>query len=172
MEKERLGLSRYLSLTGVFFIALCACSCAVPRVVIIEDPLSAAEHNDLGVIYEQKNLPDLARNEYLKAAGKKDTWWLPLFNLGNLCYAQGDFTDAEQYYRRALALDSTNTDAMNNLANLLCDIGKESEAFDLIKEALCLKRKPEYLDTYRRLLEGIDQENAGKQDMEDKKSGT
>lgn len=172
MEKKRFGLSRSFSLTGVLLIVFLACSCSAPRVVVLKDPLSAAEHIDLGVIYEQKNMLDLARKEYLKAAEKEDTWWLPLFNLGNLSYLKRDLTAAERYYRRALALDSSNTDVMNNLANLLCDTGHESEAFDLIKKALCLKRKPEYLDTYMRLLESIEQEDTDDQRLEVPGSGT
>lgn len=160
MGKERLGLSRYLSLMmAIFFILVTSCS--APRVVILKDPLTATEHNDLGVAYERRGLQDLAEKEYYKALEKEPGWWLPCFNLGNLFYLNGDYMLAQIYYRRALNLDSTNTDVMNNLANVLHDLGQEKEAMELISKALCVERKPEYLDTYRKLF-GTFQEEGGK----------
>jgi hypothetical protein len=48
--------------------------------VIMRDALSAAEHNDLGVVYEKKGLFSLAEKEYGKALEKDRSWPLPLFN--------------------------------------------------------------------------------------------
>jgi len=136
----------------VLLAALFICSCSTPRLVIMKDPLNSAEHNDLGLIYEQKGMFDLAQKEYLKAAEKDGSWALPLFNLGNLSYGRGDLPAAEQYYRRALALDDTNTDVMNNLANVLHELGRNSEAAELISKALSRERRPEYLDTYEKIV--------------------
>lgn len=138
----------------------------MPRMVILHDPLTASEHNDLGVIYEQKGQLDLAEKEYLKAVQKDKKWYLPLFNLGNLAYQKPDLEKAEGYYRRALALDSTNPDVMNNLACLLHDICLDHEAGELITKALSIERKPEYIDTYKKIMgyfpeEGEDEETTG-----------
>ncbi len=124
----------------------------MPRVVVLKDPLTATEHNDLGVAYERKGLYDLARKEYLLAAEKEPTWDLPLFNLGNLSYGRSDLVSAEGYYRRALALDGNNPDVMNNLANLLHDISLDHEASLLISRALEIECRPEYLDTYKKIM--------------------
>jgi Flp pilus assembly protein TadD len=126
-------------------------SCAMPRIVILKDPLSAQEHNDLGLAYEQKDMYELAEKEYGKAAGKQKDWAVPLFNLGNLYYKQGNLKKAEEYYRHALDLDRNNPDIMNNLANLLKDENRTAEAKEMIHQALAIQRKAEYLDTYRRI---------------------
>ncbi len=159
MEKEGLCISRHPSLIGMLFLALFVSSCSAPRIIILKDPLTATEHNDLGVVYEQKGMLDLAEKEYFKALEKENDWWLPYFNLGNLFYKKGDLMIAEIYYRRALDYDSTNTDIMNNLANLLHERSRETEAVELITKALCAERKPEYLDTYRKLM-GTPKEDA------------
>jgi tetratricopeptide (TPR) repeat protein len=161
MEKARLRLShrhplKRASVCALLLIASCTllltASCAMPRMVILRDPLTASEHNDLGVIYEQKGQLDLAEKEYLKAVQRDGKWYLPLFNLGNLYYSKSDLEKAEGFYRRALALDSTNPDVMNNLACLLHDISLDHEAGELITKALSIERKPEYIDTYRKIM--------------------
>ena len=152
MAEKRFPLSRHLSLTGAILVLLMlACSCALPKIIVFEDPLTAKEHNDLGLAYEQKGMWDLAEKEYLKAAEKQKDWHVPPFNLGNLSYRQKDLERAEKYYRRALDLDRDNPDTMNNLANLLFEKGSPEEAKQLIERALSLQPKPEYLDTYRRI---------------------
>lgn len=151
MEEKRFGLSAHPSLKALLLVFLLLCSCSMPQVVIMEDPLSASEHNDLGVIYERKGNPDLAEQEYLKAAGKEKSWPVPLFNLGNLSYAKGDLARAENCYRRCLALDEADADAMNNLANVLYDLGKSGEALTLIQRAIAREPRPEYFDTYEKI---------------------
>ncbi len=148
MEKERLGLSARLPLKAFLPVLILLWSCSMPRIVVLEDPLSASEHNDLGVIYERSGKIDLARKEYLKAAEKDASWPVPLFNLGNLAYAQGDPAQAERFYRRCLALDGTDADVMNNLAHVLHEMGRDIDALEFIERALAVERKPEYLSTY------------------------
>ncbi len=148
MEKERLGLSARLPLKAFLPVLLLLWSCSMPRIVVLEDPLSASEHNELGVIYERGGDPVLARQEYLKAAKKDASWPVPLFNLGNLAYARGDPDRAAHFYRRCLALDGTDADVMNNLAHVLHELGEDTEALELIERALARERRAEYLDTY------------------------
>ena len=125
----------------------------MPQVVIIEDTLTAEQHSDLGVIYENKGLFDLAEKEYGLASGKRKDWAVPRFNLGNLFYKRGDFGKAEGFYREALDRDPGNPDALNNLANALLMQGRRGEAKALVEKALAVERKEEYLDTYRRIVE-------------------
>jgi tetratricopeptide (TPR) repeat protein len=130
---------------AVLVLVLTACS--MPRIVVMDDPLSAKEHIDLGLAYEHKGMLDLAEKEYLKAADKQDDWALPYFNLGNIAYQKKDLKKAEKYYRKALDLDRQNPDIMNNLANLLHETGRDVEARTLIEKALSIQPKDEYLDT-------------------------
>lgn len=100
--------------TGVAALALMIAGCS--RFVILHDPLSATEHNDLGVAYESKGQFDLAAKEYQHALTLEPRRSATRVNLGNVEAARGDWKSAESQYRRALVDSATNTDAMNNLA--------------------------------------------------------
>jgi Flp pilus assembly protein TadD len=126
-------------------------SCAMPRIIVLEDPLSAREHNDLGVAYEQKRMFSLAEKEYARAIEKEKDWAIPRFNLGNLYYAQGNLKLAERSYRAALDMDRNNPDIMNNLAVLLHETKRDDEAKELILKALAIRSKEEYRDTYQKI---------------------
>lgn len=152
METQRIDLSDRLP---VFVVALGLIlilgGCALPKVVVLNDPLTAAEHNDLGYAYERQGLYDLAAREYARAVKIDKNWATPRFNLGNLAYRKGDIKGAERHYRAALERDAQNADVMNNLANVLADQGHLLEAKDMITRALIIDRKPAYLDTYHRI---------------------
>ncbi|MCK9273999.1 MAG: tetratricopeptide repeat protein [Syntrophales bacterium] len=126
-------------------------SCSLPQIVVLEDPLSAAEHNDLGVAYENKGKFGLAEKEYRKAVKQKDDWATPYLNLGNLYYRQGNFEKAEHSLRKALAIDPSDPDILNNLAHILFIQGRRMEAERFIKQALAIDPKPEYLDTLHQI---------------------
>ncbi|MDI6745109.1 MAG: tetratricopeptide repeat protein [Thermodesulfovibrionales bacterium] len=85
----------------------------MPRIVILDDPLSPEEHINLGVAYEKKGEIDNALKEY-RLASKK----LPLAYLymGNIYFQKNDFDGAESAYRKAIKEDPQNADAHNNLA--------------------------------------------------------
>lgn len=151
MEAQRIAPLGRLSACGGIVLILLLAACALPRIVILDDPLSAQEHNDLGVVYEQKGMYDLAEKEYRLAIDKEKGWAVPWFNRGNLAYRRGDPSEAEKMYRKALTLDRANPDIMNNLAEVLIDRGQREEAKRLIDRALAIQAKPEYLDTARRL---------------------
>jgi Flp pilus assembly protein TadD len=148
MEEERVRIPVHLALRlAILILALAACT--TPRVVVLNDPLSAQEHVDLGVAYERKGMLDLAKKEYLKAADMQDSWAVPCFNLGNIAYKEHDLNGAENCYRKALSRDPQNPDIMNNLAGVLHEMGRTDEARSLISKALSIQRKDEYLDTER-----------------------
>jgi len=134
------------------FLCFGVCACTLPRIIELKDPLSAEEHNNLGVAYEQKGLFDLAEKEYKIAGNKRTDWAIPHFNLGNLYFRLGDARKAEDSYRKALAIDGNNSDTLNNLAYLLYQQGNIREAKILIEKALGVARKKEYLDTYDKIL--------------------
>lgn len=128
-------------------ILLLATSCSIPEIVVLEDPLTAEQHNDLGFVYEQKKLYDLAEKEYLHAVKKREDWWIPYFNLGNLAFRRGDYKKSEDFFRKALRYDPMNTDAMNNLAYTLLMQNRLREARAIIEKAIQMKPKEAYLET-------------------------
>jgi len=128
-------------------------SCAVPKIIVLEDKLTAEQHNDLGYVYEQKGLFDLAEKEYLLALKKRKDWHVPYFNLGNLAFRTGRYAKSEDFFRSALEHDPGNADAMNNLANALLRQDKLPEARSWIEKALQIRRADAYLDTLKKIRE-------------------
>ena len=126
-------------------------SCSLPRVYVIEDPLTAVQHNELGYIYESQGKLDLAEKEYSQAVGKEKGWAVPHFNLGNVRFKMGDLKRAEGHYREAVEKDGTNPDFMNNLAYVLCEQSRYDEAEQWISRALSISPKKEYLDTQKKI---------------------
>jgi len=98
------------------------------RFVILNDALTAAEHNDLGVVYERQGQTELAAREYRRALKRDSRFTRARVNLGNLAAARGDWDEAEQIYRRALRDAPTDADALNNLAVALLRQGRLDEA--------------------------------------------
>lgn len=119
------------------FVLLAALIAGCSHLVILHDPLTAAEHNDLGVAYEAAGSPDLARREY-RAALKLDSRLVRArVNLGNLEAAAGRWQPAEDCYRRALREAPADTDALNNLAVALMRQGRSlAEAESLATRAV------------------------------------
>lgn len=110
---SRKGPPRTRLLVALVLAALLAgCS----RIVILHDPLTAAEHNDLGVAYETAGKHDLAQREYRKALKLDACFTRARVNLGNLESAAGRWERAEVCYRRALRDAPGDADALNNLA--------------------------------------------------------
>jgi tetratricopeptide (TPR) repeat protein len=94
-------------------LAICLCSCTIPKIIVLDDPLSAEEHLNLGVTYEKQGDFDNALKEY-KTASKK----LPLAYLymGNVYFQKKEYEEAEFHYKKAIKKDPENADAYNNLA--------------------------------------------------------
>ena len=93
-------------------LALSGCA----HFVVLHDPLTASEHNDLGVAYESKGQPALAAKEYRRALSIDSHQSRAWVNLGNAHAAAGQWRAAEQSYRHALRESPADADAMNNLA--------------------------------------------------------
>jgi Tfp pilus assembly protein PilF len=135
-----------LVIAAVFFLS----GCSLPRIIILHDPLSAEEHDNLGRIYESQGKPDLALEQYREAL-KKDKKHVPsLLLLGDLSYRTKDYEEAEEAFTKALKLDPQNGDACNNLAWVYIQRGtKPEKARELITRAMSLTpdHRPYYLDT-------------------------
>ena len=94
------------------------------HLVVLRDPLTASEHNDLGVSYESAGEAALAAKQYRKSLQLEPRQSLAWVNLGNLDAATGHWGAAQKSYRRALRESSTDPDAMNNLAIALFRQGR------------------------------------------------
>jgi len=127
--------------------ALLLNSCTLPKIVFIDDSLTAEQHNDLGYVYEQKGIFDLAEKEYLLAVQKRKDWHIPYFNLGNLIFKMGDYKKSETFFRSALSHAPNNPDVMNNLGNALMMQRRYKDARLMIEKALIIEKRQEYLDS-------------------------
>ena len=117
---------------------------------LLDDPLLAirieAASGLAGVPLDQLEAEDQRRlqraiQEYI--ATQKTTLERPeaRVNLGNLYSAQGDFVQAEDYYRQALAIDPIFTPATANLADMLRAQGRDDEGEALLREGLARQQQ-------------------------------
>ena len=116
---------KILPLILIFLIAACAMP-KIPQIIVIDDPLTAQQHNDLGVAYEEKGDFALAGKEYEKAIKKNREWVIPYLNLGHLYYRQDKIDQAERALREGLRVKGDHPELLNNLAWVLMEKGQSS----------------------------------------------
>jgi tetratricopeptide (TPR) repeat protein len=128
-------------------------ACAMPRFLVLSDPLTAQEHNDLGVSYELMGKSELALTAYQRAFRKDKKWDQPLINHGNVHASSRDWGLAEASYRNALKRNPANPETMNNLAYVLMEQGKDQQALSWSQKAVAIApENPAFLNTYARAL--------------------
>ena len=124
--------------------------CSFPKIIILHDPLSAEEHNNLGRIYESQGKFDLAAQQY-RAALKQDPKSLPsLLLLGDLSFKTKHYPEAKASYEKALELQPENGDIYNNLCWVYLEQNTElPKAMELIEKAMIAMpgHRAYYLDT-------------------------
>ncbi len=132
-------------------VALLVTGCALPRIIVLDDPLSPEEHINLGVAYERNGELDNALKEYKGASKKNPAAYL---YMGNVYFQKSEFSEAESSFRKAIKKDPQSSDAYNNLAWLYY-IKKErlDEAESLVLKAIELN--PAKKDIYQDTLEKI-----------------
>jgi tetratricopeptide (TPR) repeat protein len=126
-------------------------SCALPRIIVLDDPLSPEEHLNLGVTYEKKGEMDNALKEYNKASKKLPVAYL---YMGNIYFHKGELDTAESCYKKAIGKDPENADAHNNLAWLYFKEKKnldEAERLTLRAIELNPAKKDIYQDTLEKI---------------------
>ena len=115
-SKERKAICSFPYISFWVLVAAC-CSffagCSLPRIIVLDDPLSPEEHINLGVAYESKGELDSAIKEYEAAARRLPVAYL---YLGNVFFQKNDWENAEKYYRISMDKDPGNADTYNNLA--------------------------------------------------------
>ncbi len=125
-------------------------ACSLPKIIILNDPLSADEHIKLGSIYETQGKADLAMQQY-EAAVKRDPKSVTAYLLlGDLSFKIGKYNDAESAYAKAIKLQPDNGDIYNNLCWVyLKQDRKINKAEELIQTAMTMKpeHRGYYLDT-------------------------
>lgn len=109
ISEERMIRVRLLMLALLVIIA----GCAMPRVIIYDDPLSSEEHLKLGMAYEKDGELDNAIREYKAAARRLPSAYL---YLGNVHFQKNELGQAEKYYKKAIRKEAHNADVHNNLA--------------------------------------------------------
>ena len=156
--KRRFGIfanrSRFLVIWVIFVLASCAMP-KLPQIIVIDDPLTAEQHNDLGVAYEEKGDFNLAGKEYEKAIKKNRDWVIPYLNMGHLYYRQDKLDQAERALRDGLRVKGDHPELLNNLAWVLMEKGQLKDAKALIDKAIAIEDKEEYQDTRQEILERL-----------------
>ena len=114
-ENPRLRLWRRLLPFLIVLLLAGGCS-RIPKFIVLEDPLTAAEHVDLGVAYERKGELDLALREYERALRKDGKFYRARVNLGNVYLAKKEYGKARAEYLQALELRPGDAEATNNLS--------------------------------------------------------
>jgi len=137
-------------------LLLGAAGCAhLPKIIVLEDPLSADEHVTLGVAYEHKGDLALAAREYERALAKDKASYQARVNLGNVRLAEKRYDKARKEYLTALGLRPGDPEATNNLvwAAILSGRGRE-DALRRMEAVMTTPahRTPPLLDTLGVLL--------------------
>ena len=112
---DRAWSRSFLALLLLVLLLAGGCS-RIPKIIVLEDPLTATEHVDLGVAYERKGELDLARKEYEKALLKDGKFYRARVNLGNVFLAKKEYGKARGEYLLALGLRPGDAEATNNLS--------------------------------------------------------
>lgn len=139
---------RILKLLSAMALLVVISGCSLPRIIVLNDPLTPRQHNDLGVAYEQAGETELALRSYRRAAKGDRCWAQPLVNTGNVLAAGGDWKGAVTSFRAALRREAQHVEAMNNLAWSLLQQGELAEARRWAEAAL--QQQPDevlFLDT-------------------------
>ena len=156
-RSSRTGATRGLTTVPLLLaLLLGSAGCAhLPKIIVLEDPLSADEHVTLGVAYERKGDLALAAREYERALAKDKASYQARVNLGNVRLAEKRYDKAGREYLAALAVRPGDPEATNNLAwtAILSGRGRE-DALRRMESVMSTPahRSPPLLDTLGVLL--------------------
>ncbi len=148
MGKNRILDACYKAI-GLIMLAM-TLSCSLPKIIVLQDPLTPEEHINLGVSYENKGELDAALKEY--EASKK----LPIAYryIGNIYFQKNDFKNAEKNFKKAIK-KIEDPIAYNNIAWLYYTMNKNlEEAERLARKAVELSpQSQDFADTLNKIIE-------------------
>lgn len=150
MEKNRL-LDACAKAFGLIFVLCALCSCSLPHIAILHDPLTPEEHVNLGLSYEKNREFDAALREYRTASSKLPIAYL---YMGNVEFQKNEFEKAENWYKKAID-KARSPYAFNNLAWLYYSTNKNlGQAEELAKKAIEMSpESTEFHDTLIKIQE-------------------
>jgi type IV pilus assembly protein PilF len=115
---------------------------------------------ELAVGYFEQGQTTIALDE-LKQSIAADPTYAPAYSLRGLIYMRlNDYRFAEESFRKALAMSPQDSDVMQNLGWLLCQVARYPEAQQLFTQALSNPQYGERAKTFR--AQGLCQLRAGK----------
>jgi len=134
-------------------VILLVCSCSLPRIITLKDPLSPEEHIRLGLTYEKDGEYIPAIEQYEMAAKRLPIAYL---YIGNAYFQEAEYEKAEEAYEEAIS-KSGDPRAYNNLAWLYYTTGRKmKKAEELAEKAVSLAPgSQEYKDTLDKIRQKI-----------------
>jgi Flp pilus assembly protein TadD len=93
------------------------------------DPKLAEAHNLMGVAYQAKGLPEMARRSFETSLKIDKNNAQTLNNLGYLLYCNGDYRGALDWLKKAARLAPEDARILNNLALTQSQLGKFDDAY-------------------------------------------
>jgi tetratricopeptide (TPR) repeat protein len=100
-------------------------------------PASASEADYLKAVQPLESIhPEIARSAYQAGLQQWPGSLVALIGLGNLAYRDGQFTEAENYFRQAASSHPDSGDALNNLAEALLAQNRLTEALEAVRKAM------------------------------------
>ena len=146
-------LDTYRKAAGLTLIVLLVCSCSLPRIITLKDPLKPEEHIKLGLTYEKDGEYIPAIEQYEMAAKKLPIAYL---YIGNVYFQEAEYEKAEDAYEEAISR-SGDPKAYNNLAWLYYTTDRKMKrAEELAEKAVSLAPgSEEYKDTLVKIRQKI-----------------
>lgn len=166
------GVLRRLACLSVLaaLLALAGCAAPVGTSAAGADPITESDESparkrarirtELAVGYFEEGRTEVALDEVKQALGH-DPLYAPAYNLRGLIYLRlNDPRQAEDSFRRALALSPRDPDTLHNYAWLVCGQGRHDEAERAFGQALASPVYPARARSY--LAQGVCQARAGR----------
>ncbi|MFH0839252.1 MAG: tetratricopeptide repeat protein [Candidatus Omnitrophota bacterium] len=145
----------YIGVIGVFSLL------TVKQNIVWADPLtffkkaieyspgSYRPHNEIGILYLEKQWYDEAISEFQKAIALNPKFDQPYDNMGVAYDMKEDFENAVAAHKKAIELNPNSVKAYNNLGNAYNNAGRLDEAIEAYQAAL--KLNPQYKALYNNL---------------------
>jgi tetratricopeptide (TPR) repeat protein len=146
-------LDAHCKAIGLTLVILLVCSCSLPRIITLKDPLTPEEHIHLGLTYEKDGEYIPALEQYEMAVKSLPIAYL---YIGNIYFQKAEYKKSEEAYEKAIS-KTGDPRAYNNLAWLYYTTGREMKrAEELAEKAVSLAPGSEgYKDTLHKIRQKI-----------------